>query len=86
MIVRAIYHQGNLRLLDDVALKEGQEVQLEIVQPSLSTRELLQDLLVTSDVPHDVIDEEALQKELDAYMADKRPLSEIIIEERRQGR
>lgn len=86
VLVRAIYQDGNLRLLDNVDLKDGQEVQLQIVQKNVSTRELLGDLLATFDLKLDDMDEEAIQNELDEVMADKRPLSEIIIEERREGR
>lgn len=86
VLVRAIYQNGNLQLLDDVELKEGQEVQLHIVEKQITTRELLGDLLATFDFDVEDFDEEATQKDLDEAMAGKRPLSEIIIEERREGR
>lgn len=86
MLVRAIYQNGNLRLLDEVELKDGQEVQLQIVEKPTSTQELISDLLATFDYELDNFDEEAIQSDLDSVMAGKRPLSEIIIEARRDGR
>ena len=83
VLVRAIYQKGNLQLLDDVELTEGQEVQLQIVEKPTSTQELIGDLLATFDFELDDFDEDATQKDLDRVMAGKRPLSEIIIEERR---
>lgn len=37
-MVRAVYHQGQLRLLDPVNLKEGQQVHLQM---KLRTRKLM---------------------------------------------
>ena len=86
VLLRAIYQDGNLHLLDKVDLEEGQEIQLQIVPKPNTTRELIGDLLATFDVEMEDIDEEALQNNVDKMMANKRPLSEIIIEERRDGR
>ncbi len=86
VLVRAIYQNGNLQLIDPVPLENGQEVQLHIVERPITTQELLDGLLATFDFDVEDFDEEATQKGLDEAMVGKRPLSEIIIEERREGR
>lgn len=80
--VRAIYHQGQLRLLDPVNLSEGQQVQLQIVETNTSLKLLIADLLTPFEAQETVIDEETLMQTLDQQLAGKRPLSEIILEER----
>ena len=87
--VRAVYQNGQLQLLDPVSLAEGEEVTLQIVQKQATLRDVIGDMLFTFDVDNDElaeIDEEALQKKLDEALKGTRPLSEIIIEERRSGR
>ena len=79
-MVRAIYEQGKLRLLDTVDLQEGQEVNLTIVPDALS---VLSDLLVQVDTTLDEnVDEEALLREIEVAFAGQPPLSEDIIQER----
>lgn len=82
VMVRAIYQDGNLQLLDRVQLENGQEVQLHIVEKTITTRDLIGDLLNPFNLELDEINEQAIQKDLDEAMVGKRPLSEIIIEER----
>jgi predicted DNA-binding antitoxin AbrB/MazE fold protein len=87
--VRAVYQNGQLQLLDPVSLAEGEEVTLQIVQKQATLRDVIGDMLFTFDADNDElaeIDEEALQKKLDEALKGTRPLSEIIIEERRSGR
>lgn len=80
--VRAIYHQGQLRLLDPVNLSEGQQVQLQIVETEAPLKSLIADLLSPFEAYETVADEETLMQILDQQLAGKRPLSEIILEER----
>jgi predicted DNA-binding antitoxin AbrB/MazE fold protein len=42
--IRAVYHDGQLRLLDPVNLSEGQEVQLRILPPQDKTDQVTQEL------------------------------------------
>ena len=85
-MVRAIYHDGQLRLLDAVDLEDGQEVQIEIIPQTPSLDAILGDLLVKFD-EQTPFDEEAMQKHLDDVLKDVQPpLSQTIIEERREGR
>jgi predicted DNA-binding antitoxin AbrB/MazE fold protein len=81
--VRAVYHQGQLRLLDPVNLKDGQQVHLQILaDEEISLKDLIGDMLVPFERDAEEIDEEALLHELDQQLAGKRPLSEIILEDR----
>jgi predicted DNA-binding antitoxin AbrB/MazE fold protein len=83
--IRAVYRDGQLRLLDPVELQEGEEVQIQIVRPAVRLVDAAADMLVTFDEVVEDIDEAALQSQLDAALRGKRPLSEIIIEERREN-
>ncbi len=113
-LVRAVYRNGKLELLDEVDLQDGQEVRLEIVEKSgsiqdivegavnpiiaaihaqleaetktISPENLVGDMLVHFNPDATELDEDAIQQELDQVLTGKRPLSEIIIEERREGR
>lgn len=112
-LVRAVYRDGKLELLDRVDLQDGQEVHLQIVKlpPIQHTRQnavnpivaaiesqlqsyvkhtSLQDaagdMLVNFNFSEVELDEDATQQALDQALAGKRPLSEIILEERREGR
>jgi predicted DNA-binding antitoxin AbrB/MazE fold protein len=86
--VRAVYHEGQLRLLEPVNLQEGQEVQLQIVEvDEIPLRELIGDILappfkIDEADEIDEIDEKAIQQQLDEALTGLRPLSEIIIEDR----
>jgi predicted DNA-binding antitoxin AbrB/MazE fold protein len=85
--VRAVYERGQLRLLEKVALVEGQEVNVAILSDHDLIRAALGDLLVKPPrraVENDDIDEEALWREIEAEITDNPQLSEAIIEERRE--
>jgi predicted DNA-binding antitoxin AbrB/MazE fold protein len=84
--VRAVYRDGKFQPLDHVDLQDGQEVQLQIVEKPTSIQVMIEDMLTHFEPDDSEIDEEAILQELDRVLAGKRPLSEIIIEERRQGR
>ena len=87
--VRAIYEHGQLRLLDPVDLTEGQEIGLMILSERERAKLALADMLIQYD-PGDPdlstdLDEDALQKEIDASIAGNPDVSGAIIEERREG-
>lgn len=83
--VRAIYQDGQLRLLDPVDLAEGQEVHLVIMSEVERVRAALADLLVSMPpLDDDEFDEAALQRELDEWPSGV-TLSDVIIEERNEG-
>jgi predicted DNA-binding antitoxin AbrB/MazE fold protein len=84
--IRAIYSEGRLHLLDAVDLAEGQEIELTIRSDRERVRAVLGDLLlVLPDLSQEDIDEAALAQEIEAGFAEQPPLSETIIEERREG-
>lgn len=84
--VRAVYEGGHLRLLDPVDLKEGQEIYVTIMSERERVRAALGDILVKpSRFVKDDIDEEALAREVEEGFRGVPPLSEAIIEERREG-
>lgn len=84
--IRAIYHDGQLQLLDPVNLSEGQEVRLQILSDERSrVRDALSDLLVDAEVNGVDFDESALQGEIDEATQGI-TLSDLIIEERQTGR
>ena len=84
--VRAVYRNGQFQLLDSVDLSEGQEVQLQILETPTSVHDLIGDMLVRFGRDDADIDEDAILHDIEQSLAGKRPLSEIIIEERREGR
>ncbi len=92
--IRAIYEDGHLRLLDPVELVEGEQVQITIQhQPGVPLTEngRMRAALGNSvhfpspAVEHEEIDAEALQQELDTALRGLSPVSEYIIQERREG-
>lgn len=81
--VRAIYSEGQLRLLEPVELSEGQEIQVMILSDDERVRAALGDLLV--EFPEDTeesIDEEALLREIAEGFRNRPSVAEIIIQER----
>jgi predicted DNA-binding antitoxin AbrB/MazE fold protein len=90
--VRAIYEHGHLRLLEPLDLDEGQQVEVVVQIPNEDAllREVLADLVDhwpdTSAVEDDMADEDALQQEIDEATRGIPPISQVIIEERREGR
>lgn len=83
--VRAIYEHGSLRLLDSVELTEGEQVSITIVSERDAIRAALADLLVPPDDTDDDLNEEALLQEIEQAFQGQPPLSETIIQERREG-
>ena len=84
--VRAIYEGGQLRLLDPVDLKEGQEIRVMIMSERELARAALADILVQMPDPtDDDFDEEAVAREIEEAFRGLPPLSETIIQERREG-
>ena len=84
--VRAVYRNGQFQLLDSVDLPEGQEVQLQILETPTPVQDLIGDMLARFERDDADIDEDAVLRDIGQSLAGKRPLSEIIIEERREGR
>lgn len=83
--IRAVYKNGQLHPLDPVELQEGEEVQLQIVKPAVRLVDIVADMLVSFEPVTEAIDEMKLQAQVDAALKGKRPLSEIIIEDRHEG-
>lgn len=84
--IRAIYRAGNLRLLEPVKLREGEEVSLVILSEEDRARAALADLLVDPEtIPLVEGDEEELMRSIAKAFEGQPPLSETIIEERRSG-
>lgn len=84
--LRAIYTNGQIRLLDPVELTEGQALHVVLLSETERITAALGDLLVQhSDPLDDDLDEAALLREIEAGFAGQKPLSETIIEERREG-
>ena len=84
--VRAVYQNGQLRLLDPVDLTEGQEVELTIQSQQEKLRSALGDLLVEIMEPVDEpIDEQELLLAIEQDFRGHAPLSQTIIDERNTG-
>jgi predicted DNA-binding antitoxin AbrB/MazE fold protein len=91
--VRAIYHDGQLRLLDPVDLAEGQEIRLEIL-PSIDQSKMLTQQLRAAGLlveNWDELDEEIAALEARGVIAatepialpvNSRPSEELIDEDR----
>ena len=84
--VRAIYENGFFRPLEKVNLPDGEEVVLTFNSEQDRLREALGDLVASWPDPSiEIEDEEALMEEIREAFKGQRPLSEDIIEERRNG-
>lgn len=84
--IRAVYSEGQLRLLDPVDLSEGEEIQLMILSDEERVLAALGDLLVEIPDPMgEDVDEDALAHEIEEGFRGQPPLSDTIIEERREG-
>lgn len=83
--VRAVYHDGQLKLLDPIDLSEGQEVRLHILSDEQNrVREALsEDHSRESNASE--LDEITLQREIDEATQGI-TLSDLVIEERHTGR
>jgi predicted DNA-binding antitoxin AbrB/MazE fold protein len=84
--IRAVYKGGQLWLLDPVQLTEGQEIRVLILSEEDRARAALGDLVVPCSAPtEEDIDEEALVRKVEEGFRGQPPLSETILEERREG-
>jgi predicted DNA-binding antitoxin AbrB/MazE fold protein len=84
--IRAIYSEGQLHLLEPVNLSEGQEIRLMILSDEDAIRAALGDLLVEiPDTSPSDLDEAALLREVEEAFRGQPPLSEAILQERREG-
>jgi len=84
--IRAVYEHGHLRLLDQVDLAEGQEIRVMIVNDAQGVRAALGELLVAFPrVSEPEIDEADLLSEIDVAYKGRPPISDAIIQERRDG-
>jgi predicted DNA-binding antitoxin AbrB/MazE fold protein len=87
--IRAVYQNGQLRLLDPVNLSEGEEVQLTIFSEEERELAALGDLLAEVPAPTgesmDEVDEEELARQIEEAFRGQPPLSDTIIEERRNS-
>jgi predicted DNA-binding antitoxin AbrB/MazE fold protein len=84
--VRAIYTEGRLQLLDPVDLIEGQEIALTILSDAERVRVALGDLRVEmANLPNHDVDETTLAREVEEAFHGQLPLSEAVIQERREG-
>ena len=84
--IRAVYKGGQLRLLDPVYFTEGQELRVLILSEEDWVRAALGDLVVPlgTQAGEDV-DEEALARDVEEGFRGQPPLSDTLLEERRQG-
>jgi predicted DNA-binding antitoxin AbrB/MazE fold protein len=84
--IRAVYKSGQLWLLDPVYLTEGQEICVLILSEEERVRAALGELVVPCAVSaEDNVDEEALAREVEEGFRGQLPLSDTILEERREG-
>ena len=82
--IRAVYRNGHLQPLDPINLREGEEVQITILEnDSMNVLENMPGITPPNRQPlDDDLDEDAALRELHEELANARPLSEIILEER----
>jgi predicted DNA-binding antitoxin AbrB/MazE fold protein len=84
--IRAVFENGTLRPLVPLDLVEGEEIEINIVTERDRAIAVLGDLLVDASDPNDEdVDEVAMMQEIQEAFRGQRPLSESIIEERREG-
>lgn len=84
--VRAIYRSGNLRLLEPVNLREGEEVSLVIQSDEDRARAALRDILVDPEtLPLVEGDTDELMRLVADALQGQPSLSDAIIEERQSG-
>jgi predicted DNA-binding antitoxin AbrB/MazE fold protein len=85
-IIRAVYEQGRLRPLDPLPLTDGQEICLAVLSEREQARAALADLLAPVDTePAAEVDEAALVATIDAALQGQPPVSDAILDERREG-
>jgi predicted DNA-binding antitoxin AbrB/MazE fold protein len=84
--IRAVYKGGQLWLLDPVQLTEGQEIRMLILSEEDRVGAALGDVVVPYSAPTgEDVGEEALVREVEEGFRGQPPLSETILEERREG-
>lgn len=86
-VVRAIYEHGTLKLLDPVELEEGEQIAITIESERERVLNALAEIIthVPDPIADEELDEEAILRELDEAFRGQPPLSETIIQERREG-
>ncbi len=85
-IIRAVYEQGKLRPLDPLALSDGQEIRLSILSEREQARAALADMLAPVNVESaPEMDEADVFAAIDAALCGKPPVSDAILDERREG-
>ena len=84
--IRAVYKGGQLRLLDPVYFTEGQKLRVLILSEEDWVRAALGDLVVSlATQAGEDVDEEALARDVEEGFRGQPPLSDTLLEERRQG-
>lgn len=83
--IRAVYNEGWLRLLDPVNLVEGEQIQVTILSERDQVMVALGDMVVQPSDFEDDIDEAELARVIEEGFRGQPPLSETIIQERREG-
>ena len=87
--IRAIYEQGQLRPLEPLNLSDGQEVRLAVLSEQEQARLALAEGLapVEAEPPTgmDEVDEAAILATIDAALRGAPPVSDAILDERREG-
>ena len=85
-IIRAVYEQGRLRPLDPLPLTDGQEICLAVLSEREQARSALADMLAPVDTESAAeVDEAALVATIDAALQGQPPVSDAILDERREG-
>jgi predicted DNA-binding antitoxin AbrB/MazE fold protein len=85
-LIRVVYENGRLRPLQPLDLVDGQEIEIVILSERDRAVAALGDLLVQVPPPEqDNVDEAALLREIEGAFRGQRPLSESVIDERREG-
>jgi predicted DNA-binding antitoxin AbrB/MazE fold protein len=86
-LIRAVYQNGQIQLLEPVDLVEGQEIQLVILSEREQVLAALGNLVVkVAPSDDETIDEEALLREVNEAFHGLPSVSDSIIAERREGR
>ena len=84
--IRAVYTGGQIRPLEPVTLVEGQEIELRLIpNPDHLSGAWDDSLGALPLLPNGDLDEEALLQEIYKETRSLPPLSEELIEERRNG-
>ena len=86
---RAVYERGQLRPLEPLALRDGQEVRLAILSERAQARSALADVLspvaAGPTTEADEVDETAILAAIDVESCGAPSMSDAIVDERREG-